>query len=246
MKARIVRVLADYGCYPLWLPDEYDNIPPDDPRLGLSPDLVKGLNEWAAEYDSILHWDDPASSTFPSEEAENAFAETGETLARRLAQELGPGWRVRYHDGRTGTDREIACPADPIAEFQSIAQTVLGIADKSCGVEALKQDLERALAVLRRNPGLRPQFEAEILSLIDSLREGVVELVSFVMHELRWPDIERAILIRISDPGRNVSNLRLYEAMLDSFSDGWRDADLYSRFSRQPSTTCGTAEPRGR
>ncbi|WP_411140058.1 hypothetical protein [Streptomyces sp. x-80] len=120
--------------------------------------------------------------------------------------------------------------ADPVTRFRGIIQDVLDAAENSCGVEALERDLERALALLQRNPGLRPQFETELISLLDSMREGVVELISFTMHDLRWPAVEAAIASRISAPGRNVSHLRLHEAMLDAFSDSWRDRDLYTRF----------------
>ncbi|MEU9118858.1 hypothetical protein AB0C96_03185 [Streptomyces sp. NPDC048506] len=103
-------------------------------------------------------------------------------------------------------------------------------AEASCGVEILEPHLERALAVLEQHPDLRRQFETQIVSLLDSLREGVVELVSFTMHELRWPAVERALRSRIADPTNKVSDLRLHEAMLDAFSDAWRDRDLYARF----------------
>jgi len=46
--------------------------------------------------------DDPASSGFPDQEAENAFAERGARLARRLAAELAGHYRVEHHDIRTG------------------------------------------------------------------------------------------------------------------------------------------------
>jgi hypothetical protein len=46
--------------------------------------------------------DDPASSGFPDQEAENAFAERGARLAQRLAAELAGRYRVEYHDIRTG------------------------------------------------------------------------------------------------------------------------------------------------
>ncbi|WP_455358734.1 hypothetical protein [Streptomyces sp. SYSU K21746] len=122
--------------------------------------------------------------------------------------------------------------ADRVADFRLIVQDVLRAADASCGVEVLEPDLERALEVLQGNAELRPQFESELIILIDSIGEGVVELVSFVMHELRWPALEEAIRHRISNPMRNVSDLRLYEAMLDALSDSWRDRDLYARFSQ--------------
>ncbi|TBO56554.1 hypothetical protein EYS09_27370 [Streptomyces kasugaensis] len=123
--------------------------------------------------------------------------------------------------------------ADPVTRFRGIVHDVLDTAENSCGAEALEQDLERALALLQRNPGLRPQFETELVSLLDSMREGVVELISFTMHELRWPAVAEAIASRISAPGGNVSHLRLHEAMLDAFSDFWRDRDLYARFQAE-------------
>jgi hypothetical protein len=120
--------------------------------------------------------------------------------------------------------------ADPLTEFRHIADDVLRVAAHSYGVEDIEPGLERALAVLRRNPILRTQFEGEIVSMLDSLEEGVVELISFVMHDLRWKAIEEEVNSRVLNPSGNVSDLRLYEAILDSFSDSWRDRDLYSAF----------------
>ncbi|MET9566273.1 hypothetical protein [Streptomyces tauricus] len=122
-------------------------------------------------------------------------------------------------------------PADPVAEFVQVAQGVLAVADQTYGVEELEQGLERALAILQSNPKSKKGFEDEIISLIDSPVEGVVELVSFLMHELRWPGVQEAIKDRVLYPKGDVSNIRLYEAMLDSFSDAWRDRDLYTRFA---------------
>lgn len=120
--------------------------------------------------------------------------------------------------------------ADPVERFLTVVADLLRSADRTCGVEDLEPHLERALALLRDHPDLRPRFEAELVPLIDRMREGVVELVSFTMHELRWPAVREAIESRAADPGRDVSRLRLYEAMLDAFSDSWRDRDLYARF----------------
>jgi len=110
-------------------------------------------------------------------------------------------------------------------------QAVLATAEETFGVEALESDLEHALAIVQKNPESRSRIESEIITLIDSPREGVVELVSFLMHELRWKAIREAVSERISRPRGDVSNIRLYEAMLDAFSDSWRDRDLYRRFS---------------
>ncbi|MFI6642722.1 hypothetical protein [Streptomyces sp. NPDC050504] len=120
--------------------------------------------------------------------------------------------------------------ADPVERLRAMVGELLHSADLTCGVEDLEPHLEAALALLRDHPALRPRFEAELVALLDGLREGVVELVSFTMYELRWPGVREAIESRAADPRRNVSDLRLYEAMLDACADSWRDRDLYARF----------------
>lgn len=119
---------------------------------------------------------------------------------------------------------------DPVEEFRLAVRSVLEAAEATCGAEALEPHLDHALSVLVHHESNRKEFEEELVSLLDSVREGVVELVSFTMHELRWNAVERELRRRLSCPGGNISYPRLYEAMLDSFSDSWGDRDLYSRF----------------
>ncbi|MGW6821597.1 hypothetical protein [Streptomyces sp. NPDC055005] len=103
-----VRLLADYECHPLWLTgDRAGDVAPDSPDMGLTPSLAEKLDAWAGRFDATLVMDDPRLSGFPTEEAEHAFAQDGETLARQLAVELGPGWRVVYNDPRIGADVEV-------------------------------------------------------------------------------------------------------------------------------------------
>jgi hypothetical protein len=129
------------------------------------------------------------------------------------------------------TSKHGGLAADPVAELRQAIQGVLAAAEETCGAEALEPGLERTLAILQRNPDFWGQFENQMIALIDSPEEGVVEVISFLMHALRWEAVREAVEERISRPRGNVSNIRLYEAMLDSFSDSWRDRDLYARFA---------------
>jgi hypothetical protein len=97
----VIRVMPDYRSCPAWQPGagEY-NV--DSEKLPISKDLADDLNAWGDVYDAILVLDDPASSGFPDEASEDAFAEQGARLARRLAAELAGRYRVDYHDIRTG------------------------------------------------------------------------------------------------------------------------------------------------
>ncbi|MGP4000660.1 hypothetical protein [Streptomyces sp. 8N706] len=119
---------------------------------------------------------------------------------------------------------------DAVQDFRRCVHEVLRIADSSCGVESLETALETTLRIVRDNLHLKAQFETEIVSLMDTLDEGVVELVSFVMHELRWSPVKEEIERRLANPTGDVSERRHDEAMLDAFYDTWRDRDLYKRF----------------
>jgi hypothetical protein len=60
------------------------------------------------DYDATLVLDDPASSGFPDAASEDAFAERGAELARRLAAELAGRFRMEYQDIRTGQRETIS------------------------------------------------------------------------------------------------------------------------------------------
>ncbi|MEU7315284.1 hypothetical protein [Streptomyces sp. NPDC007083] len=129
------------------------------------------------------------------------------------------------------TSRRGGPAPDPATGFAKIIQEVLNTAEETCGTEDLEYELERALTFVKGHPELREWFESQVISLIDSPREGVVELVSFLMHDLRWEAVREAITEKVRHPKGDISNIRLHEAMLDAFSDSWRDRDLYTRFS---------------
>ncbi len=68
--------------------------------------------------------------------------------------------------------------------------------------------------------------------MLDVLDEGVVEVVSYTMHEMRWEGVKSEVASRLSGPLDNISYRRLYEAILDAFSDSWPDRDLYARYGK--------------
>ncbi len=85
--SRRIKVMADYGCYPLWAMDD-GKIGPFSPyHLGVSLELENDLWAWAAEYDMSLNADDPANSKW-SGERHKQHIEHGIALARRIKSEL--------------------------------------------------------------------------------------------------------------------------------------------------------------
>lgn len=84
--SRSVKVMADYDCHPLWAldPGVVGNFAPED--LGLSEELARDLNEWAAAFNSFLDRDNPAES-LASPQQHSAHESQGRQLAIRLARE---------------------------------------------------------------------------------------------------------------------------------------------------------------
>jgi hypothetical protein len=93
---RTFKLMADYHCFPLWEThgDSTGNV--DPASLPISPQLVKRLDAWAADFDSSLNLDDPINSGFPTQAAERAFHDEGQHLFQLLRDELGDGFAVTY------------------------------------------------------------------------------------------------------------------------------------------------------
>jgi len=91
---REIKLMADYGCFPLWesSPGSVGNIDPN--TLSISDDLKFRLEKWSHQYDSTLNPDDPLRSGFPSLDAKGAFEREGQLLAKLLGEELGSKFKV--------------------------------------------------------------------------------------------------------------------------------------------------------
>lgn len=90
MTGVLVKVLGDYGCWPLWVRADHDEIfePRDPASLGLSASLVGRLAAWQQWYDSGINIAAPDDSRRISQAEWEAFAEEGRLLAARVAEEL--------------------------------------------------------------------------------------------------------------------------------------------------------------
>lgn len=96
-----IKLMADYGCDPLWWADD-DTVGNIDPiKLPLSQETISRLTEWAKVYNTTLNWADPADSPgFESEADEVAFEKEGISLWKQLQQELALNYQVIYFSDR--------------------------------------------------------------------------------------------------------------------------------------------------
>lgn len=93
---RAIKLMPDYGCFPLWeaSPNAVGNV---DPRtLPLSSGLASELEQWAAQFDTTLNSDDPLESGFRSSQDEHDFADAGRQLFIKMQKELGPEFKVSF------------------------------------------------------------------------------------------------------------------------------------------------------
>jgi hypothetical protein len=101
-----IKLMADYGCYPLWWVD-VGKAGPVEPELPLSEETDTRLQKWADSYDDRLDWDDPGNSPPPTPEESAAFEQEGISLWGQLQKELAPNYEVVYFSqalGRVVTD----------------------------------------------------------------------------------------------------------------------------------------------
>ncbi|MDZ7923275.1 MAG: hypothetical protein U5M23_04295 [Marinagarivorans sp.] len=89
-----IKLMADYGCLPLWDEDDVGEIDPDD--LAISVQLKTDLMAWADEYDAALSPEDGTLVGFPDEVSRRLFNQQGHVLYERLKQELGAEAQVQY------------------------------------------------------------------------------------------------------------------------------------------------------
>jgi hypothetical protein len=91
---RVIKLMADYQCYPLWeaSPGVVGNIDPDE--LPISERLREDLALWAEQYNNTLNIGNPAESGFTSDSAKEEFKRMGLELGERLKDELGTDFAV--------------------------------------------------------------------------------------------------------------------------------------------------------
>lgn len=96
---KIVKLMPDYGCFPLWYYDDsnsfIDNLPLDSDIINISDSLIERLNKWSIDYDHTLNQDYPPDSGFNTEKDLKNFLIEGLSLWDALITEL-PGFKIIY------------------------------------------------------------------------------------------------------------------------------------------------------
>jgi hypothetical protein len=90
------------------------------------------------------------------------------------------------------------------------------------------------LRTVRAHPQERAfVFELFKRSLTDRSRPSNWEFIQFCIHALRWEEMREFLtdLVAKAVKANDWRGLRIWNHLLDAFSDGWDDAELYKEFS---------------
>ncbi|GET42911.1 hypothetical protein [Microseira wollei] len=93
---KTIKLMADYGCYPLWWVEDEKVGALSPSELPLSQETIKQLKAWASIYDDTLNQDYPPDSGLASEQEAEDFERQGVSLWQQLCQELAPDYEVFY------------------------------------------------------------------------------------------------------------------------------------------------------
>lgn len=92
-----IKLMAEYGCRPLWMVDDPHYLGDIDPRdLPLSEEIFLQLEHWSYIFADTLVWDDPARSGFKTKEEEDRWDQEGVLLWKKLQQELSTDYQIDF------------------------------------------------------------------------------------------------------------------------------------------------------
>lgn len=139
-----IKLMADYGCYPLWWmsPDKIGNINPE--TLPLTQETITRLEKWEESYNAKLNWQDPGNSPDLSPEEEAAFENEGISLWKQLQKELAPNYEVVYFSdslGKIVTDINELAPPKNTARLLTALERAKTRTLKPQSINELRQEL---------------------------------------------------------------------------------------------------------
>jgi hypothetical protein len=121
-------------------------------------------------------------------------------------------------------------------DFNGQVSSLLTTARDTWGSAAIEPQLVKLLAFMETHHDLRDFVVAKLVGLTERddaylrlARPGVVELLEFTMHRLRWQEIQDA-LRAIDQPGADLRERQSASRVLDAYSDEWSNADIYDTY----------------
>lgn len=107
MQKRVIKIMPDYQCSPLWYIGRgtVENVPPD--KLPLSDSLKSTILDWQKVYDDTLNFSNPAASGFKTSFEEIIFDKEGLKIWEQMIKELSELYEVKYFSVKDQTLYEV-------------------------------------------------------------------------------------------------------------------------------------------
>jgi len=111
-------------------------------------------------------------------------------------------------------------------------------AQRACDEGESTTDFEPAftevLSFIERNPTCRMDAVTQMTGRLRGTNAIPWELLAFLMHELRWPEV-REEAIRMIERSQDWRTKTPLSHVVAAFEEDWPDADMYERWQQPPS-----------
>jgi hypothetical protein len=97
------------------------------------------------------------------------------------------------------------------------------------GVDQVEPLLEDLVDWIDLHPSCRESVAERFRELVAHIDADKVEILQYCMHALRWNEVHQ-IADELASTEKNVGRRRLYDRLLESFQDDWREKDLFRRY----------------
>ena len=114
-------------------------------------------------------------------------------------------------------------------ELRQYIATIERISRVTYSYSDIEQQLIDLLRFLESNMNWRADLEPVLMEIVGTSPDGVVQILEFTMHTLRWDGVHRA-LENLRDTTPNWNEKRTAERILEAWEDDWEDADLYDYY----------------
>lgn len=99
---RTIRLMSDWSLYPFYVQEDpsplFELTEPEQfqEMFGLPARVVEALVAWDELYQAHLNWDDPPSTRWPSQAAQDQYVQQGRAAARCLRRHLPDDVCIEY------------------------------------------------------------------------------------------------------------------------------------------------------
>lgn len=122
-------------------------------------------------------------------------------------------------------------------QFDELTFEIIRTAASSPGSGPIESAMQELLNLMADRAESREYYATRLLDLIHDPapgelilgQPGIVEMLEYTMHVLRWPEIQQSLLLLDSD-GTDLRVRRSAQRVLDSYRDDWPNADIYAKY----------------